>query len=200
MYKNEFISTVRENENGVTNNGNALMKVLANSGCVVPKEFEESVIDVYEAIEKAEQETWNLEIKLDNPLLSCFLGDDICNAVSYSHKVLYRYAGMLEKALRDAGYENLESEEDEMFVLNDEGNDLEPDNTRMVVSKPGRKQESRAPLGKYGRVSITANGFVFHMFMPYDEFTPAQVDELTTIINQWLHKVKNSNTSRKQSA
>ena len=194
MHNNKFISTVRENENGVTNNGNDLLKRLVDNISVVPKNFKESVIDVYEAIEKAEQETWNLEIKLDNPILSCFLGDDICNAVSYSHKVLYRYAGMLEKALREAGYENLESEENETSVLHDEDNDLEPNNTRTVVPKPGRRQESVSELGKYGRVSMTANGFVFHMFMPYEDFSAAQANELTKIINKWLHD------SRKQSA
>ena len=198
MQKNGMVgttTTVRNSEmNGVTNDGNALMKELVNSVGVVPKNFEKSVIDVYEAIEKAEQETWNLEIKLDNPILSCFLGDDICNAVSYSHKVLYRYAGMLEKALREAGYENLESEENETSVLHDEGNDLEPNNTRTVVPKPGRRQESVSELGKYGRVSMTANGFVFHMFMPYEDFSAAQANELTKIINKWLHD------SRKQCA
>ena len=198
MQKNGMVrttTTVRNSEmNGVTNNGNALLKRLVDNVCVVPKEFEESVIDVYESIEKAEQETWNLEIKLDNPILSCFLGDDICNAVSYSHKVLYRYAGMLEKALREAGYENLESEENETSVLHDEDNDLEPNNTRTVVPKPGRRQESVSELGKYGRVSMTANGFVFHMFMPYEDFSAAQANELTKIINKWLHD------SRKQCA
>ena len=196
-------STVRNGEmNGVTNDekGKPLMKWLIDNTDDTLKDFESSVTHLYENIRRAELETWNIIVRLDNPDFSPFIGNKFRDVVEYSHRMFDDYADMLEEALREAGYENLESKENETSVLNDEDNDLEPNNTRMVVPKPGRRQESMAPLGKYGRVSMTANGFVFHMFMPYDEFTPAQVDELTTIINQWLHKVKNSSTSRKQSA
>lgn len=190
-------TTVRNSEmNGVTNDekAKAIAKRLIDKSGDTLKEFESSVTRLCENIRRAEQETWGIIVRLDNPNFSPFIGDKFRNVVGYSHRMFDDYADMLEGVLREAGYENLESEENETSVLNDEDNDLEPNNTRTVVPKPGRRQESVSELGKYGRVSMTANGFVFHMFMPYEEFSAAQANELNAIINQWL------NDSRKQCA